>query len=232
MILSKGEIQLTVVEDDIELSDTIKEALETEDFCVSAFHDAPQFWEHIQTHGLPHLALVDLNLPSTHGFQLSDELKACGDLPIIFISSDDDTKTVVTGINKYADDYITKPFDMEIMLARVKRLLNRVYGVEDQQLAKVDERLSVDFVNNRAYMDNRTIILTPTESRLLSLLVRNMGYTVPSEALVAHGWPRQQVLDETFRVHMHRLRRKLEPKGKSSYIETVRGVGYCFMPMA
>ena len=230
MILSKGEIQLAIVDDDIDLSQDIKTTLESEDFCVSVFHDAPQFLDYVEDHGLPHLALVDLRLPSTHGFQLSGQLKSCGDLPIIFISSDDDTKTVVTGINKYADDYITKPINMAIMLARVKRLLNRVYGFEDQQVTQVNDRLSIDFVNNRAYMDTRTIVLTPIETRLLSLLIRNVGYTIPSETLITHGWPRQNVLDETFRVQMHRLRRKLEPEGESSYIQTVRGVGYCFMP--
>ncbi|MBN1563306.1 MAG: response regulator transcription factor [Anaerolineae bacterium] len=229
-ILCKGDIELAIVDDDVDLSNEIKDSLEAEDFRVVVFHDAPDFLDYVQNRRLPHLVLVDLNLPSTHGFQLSDQLKACGDLPIIFISSDVETRTVVTGINKYADDYITKPFEMEILLARVNRLLNRVYGLDDQTLTQIDKRLAVDLVNNRAYMDDRIIVLTPTESRLLSLLVRNMGYTIPSETLIAHGWPRQNVLDETFRVHMHRLRRKLEPKGESSYIQTVRGVGYCFCP--
>ncbi len=229
MLFIKGEIRLAIVDDDIEFSKEIKTTLEAGGFSVSTFSDAPEFIDYIREHGLPHLALVDLKLPSEHGFQLSKTLKTWGDLPIIFISADHSAKSVVTGISHYADDYIMKPVNLEVLLARVKRLLNRVYGFENQQITQVDARLSIDFYNNRAYIDGRTIILTPIETRLMILFVRNMGQTVPSETLKAHGWPSQIVSDETFRVQMHRLRRKLEPKDKSSYIQTVRGIGYCFM---
>lgn len=229
MAFFKGEIRLVIIDDDIDLSLLLKEAFEAQDYTVAVFNDAPQCLHHIRQHGLPHLALVDLRLPSQHGFQLSQELKEWGDVPIIFISSDDDVKTVVHGITNYADDYITKPFDTEILIARVKRLLNRVYGFDDQKVTRIDDHLTLDLSNNRVYLDDRTIVLTPIETRLLSILIRNMGDVVPAETLISHGWPRQMVLDETLRVHMYRLRHKLEPEGGSNYIQTVRGVGYCFM---
>lgn len=227
----KGAQRLVLIDDDHELAQILKEALEYDGFQVAVFFDAPQFFQHIQEYGLPHLALVDLRLPSTHGFQLSEKLKAMGDVPIIFISSDDEIETVIDGISQYADDYVTKPFDVREVVARVRRVLSRISDFEYLQapVTNVNDNLAVDFSSGHLKLNGRSIVLTPTEARLLHILIRNAGFVVSSDTLIARVWPREHVYEETLRVHMHRLRRKLEPHhDQPQYIRTVRGIGYCF----
>lgn len=224
--------QLVIIDDDHTIAQPLKEVLENNGYHVNVFFDAPQFFRHVQDYGLPHLALVDLNLPSTHGFQLSEQLKAMGDVPIIFISADSESKTIVDAITDYADDYIVKPMNEDEVAARVRRVLSRISDTNYLQarVTNVDDDLAVDFTNGNLKLNGRTITLTPTEARLLHILIRNAGAVVSSETLLARVWPREQVYEETLRVHMHRLRRKIEPQpDQPHYIQTVRGIGYCFV---
>jgi DNA-binding response OmpR family regulator len=223
---------LAIVEDDHDLVQLLKTALELEGYAVSVFFDALPFLRHVRDYGLPHLALIDLGLPSMHGFELSKKLKALGDVPIIFISSRDEIDTVVQGLSCFADDYVTKPFDMRELTARTYRVLSRIhdFGYTQSPIIKVDDWLSVDFGKSRLLAGGRSFMLTPTEAGLLHILIRNCGNVVPSETLIARVWPLEQIYEDTLRVHMHRLRRKLEQDYRHpQHIQTERGVGYRFV---
>jgi DNA-binding response OmpR family regulator len=229
---TSDEKRLVIVDDDQALALLVKDALVDKGYQVSVFFDGPPLLRHIHDCGLPHLALIDLWLPSMHGFDLSERLKALGDVPIIFISKQNETDTIVKGITHYADDYITKPFDIRELVARVQRLLSRMANFEYVQspIITVDDWLSIDFGNSRLIAGDRTIMLTPTEANLLHILTRNAGSVVASDTLLARVWPLEEVFEETLRVHMHRLRRKLEPDYRHPrYIQTMRGVGYQFV---
>lgn len=222
---------IAVVEDDHALARLIGAVLEEEGYRVSIFGDALPFLRYVCGHGLPHLVLIDLRLPSMHGFELSNRLKASSDVPIIFISSVDEVDTIVTGLKLYADDYLTKPFDMREMAARVHRVLSRMSGWDYAQspIVQIDDWLSIDFGQRRVYAGGRCIPLTPTEASLLHILVSHAGRAVAAETLLARVWPLGEVYEEALRVHMHRLRRKLERDCRHpQYIQTVRGVGYQF----
>jgi len=224
--------RLAVVEDDQELIRLLKAALELEGYSVSVFLDALPFLRHIRDYGLPHLVLLDLGLPSMHGFELSQKLKALGDVPIIFISNQGEIDTVVEGLSRFADDYVTKPFDMRELIARIYRVLSRIhdFGYTQSPIITVDDWLSIDFGNSRLRVGDQWIMLTPTEAELLHILVRNRGCVVPSTTLMARVWPLEQIYEDTLRVHMHRLRRKLERDSRHpQYIQTERGVGYRFV---
>jgi DNA-binding response OmpR family regulator len=223
--------RLLIVDDDLEFVELLKEIFETEGYEVTTCDDGPAVLEHVHLNGLPHLVMIDLALPSMHGFELSKKLKARGDVPIVFISGEAKVDTVVDGITRYAEDYLIKPIRAGELLARVKRILSRIYDFTYTQapLVRVDEQLSIDFANNRIHINNRKVALTPTEASLLHILIRNAGHVVPSDMLIARVWPIEEVYEDTLRVHMHRLRRKLEPNsGTSRYIQTERGVGYRF----
>jgi len=224
--------RLAIVEDDRDLVQALKTAFELEGYSVSVFFDALPFLRHVRDYGLPHLAVIDLGLPSMHGFDLSKKLKALGDVPIIFISNQDEIDTVIRGLTSFADDYVVKPFDLRELVARTYRVLSRIhdYGYTQSPIIRVDDWLSIDFGNSRLLAGGRATLLTPTEAELLHILIRNSGHIVPSDTLIARVWPLEQIFEDTLRVHMHRLRRKLERDYRHPhYIQTERGVGYRFV---
>ncbi len=224
---------IVVVDDDDLLRERIQGAFEAEGYSVAAFGDAFPFRRHITDHGLPHLAVIDLNLPSIHGFQLSDELKTLGDVPIVFVSNEDASHTVIEGIERYADDYVRKPFEVRELVVRVQRILSRIpdFNYAQAPIVKIDEWLSIDFVRSCVLIENtHEHWLTPTEANLLYILVNNEGQVVPSDLLLARIWRSEEIYEDTLRVHIHRLRRKIEPDHRRPhYIQTIRGTGYCFI---
>jgi DNA-binding response OmpR family regulator len=227
----KGEKRIAVVDDDRKLAQLIKETFEAEGYQVAVFFDGLPFLRYLHDKGLPHLALIDLHLPSMHGFDLSKKLKSFGDVPIVFISNEDDVETVIDGLKRYADDFVTKPFDIRELLIRVQRVLSRIpnTGYIRSPVTRIDDRLGVDFGSSCLLVNGQSITLTPIETNLLYILIQNAGCVVSSDTLIARVWPTEEVYEETLRVHMHRLRRKLEPDYRHPrYIQTERGVGYYF----
>jgi DNA-binding response OmpR family regulator len=153
------------------------------------------------------------------------------DVPIIFVTSSSDTETIVQGLRKYAEDFIVKPFELRELEARVQVVLSRMPSLDyaSEPIVEVDDTLSIDFAHNRITVAGKTHGLTPTESILLHVLLRNAGRVVENRMLIARVWPSEEVFEDTLRVHMHRLRRKLEADSHHPhYIRTERGVGYMF----
>ncbi len=227
------DAHVVVVDDDVQLAHLIREELEKVGFTVTVLHDGPPLLRHVEKHGLPHLVILDLGLPSAHGFDLSAQLQARGNVPIIFISERHESGTVIQGIKKYADDYLIKPFNIDELVVRVQRVLSRVsdFGYAHVPVMEIDDWLAIDFANAKLrFADERIVALTPTEAKLLHLLISRAGTVVPSAILLARVWPFEDVYEDALRVHMHRLRRKIEPPNTSKprYIQTVRGTGYSF----
>lgn len=153
------------------------------------------------------------------------------DVPIIFVTSSGDTETIVQGLKKYAEDFIVKPFELRELEARVQVVLSRMPSLDyaSEPIIEVDQHLKIDFAHNRILVDGKSVGLTPTESVLLHVLLRNAGRVVENKILIARVWPSEDVYEDTLRVHMHRLRRKLEADSHHPhYIRTERGVGYMF----
>ncbi|WP_119065904.1 response regulator transcription factor [Aggregatilinea lenta] len=231
--MSSGEKRLLVVDDDESILFLLKELFEGESYRVTTCRTASEALNDVQGSGLPHLALIDLDLPDLGGFDLSAKLKTMGDVPIIFVTGENDEQTVVDGLRRYADDYVVKPIRMAELVVRVKRVLSRIANFDYVQppVIKVDDWLSIDFGRGRLLVGGQVEALTRIESALLHNLVRNAGHVVQSEALIARVWPAGEVYEDTLRVHLHRLRRKLEKDPSNpQYIQTERGVGYSFRP--
>lgn len=231
-MMTTDDKHLLIVDDDPVFVDLLKDVFQAEGYKVTTFGDAPALLDYVHLHGLPHLVLIDLALPTMHGFELSKKLKELGDVPIVFISGEDKVDTVIDGITYYAEDYLVKPISAGELLARVRRILSRIpdFTYAQTPLIYIDDHLAVDFANSKIVVNNRSIVLTPTEASLLHILMRNAGRVVASDMLIARVWPTEEIYEDTLRVHMHRLRRKLEPSShKSQYIQTERGVGYRFI---
>ena len=223
--------KVLLIEDEETVSKLIVDFLSKHGYEVSAFADGPEGLEFVRTRGLPHIALLDLNLPSMHGFEIASKLKTMADVPIIFVTSSGETDIIVQGLKKYAEDFIVKPFELRELEARVEVVLSRMPSLDyaSEPIINVDEFLEIDFAHNRIVVNGKSIGLTPTESILLHVLLRNAGRVVENRMLIARVWPSEDVYEDTLRVHMHRLRRKLESDSHHPhYIRTERGVGYMF----
>jgi DNA-binding response OmpR family regulator len=218
--------RLLIVEDDPITRNLLEHVLGNEGYEVTAVRDGTAALDELQQHGLPHLVLLDLGLPGMHGFVLSERIKRMGDVPIIILTGDSSEEAIIRGIEYYADDYITKPFNVREVSARIQRVLSRMgnLGYAHSPDLVIDAHLSIDFVHNRLKLDERVLQLTPIETSLLSVLVRNKGQIVSSATLIARAWPNEDVYEENLRVQMSRLRQKLNRQ----YIQTERGTGYMF----
>jgi DNA-binding response OmpR family regulator len=227
----QGDKRLLIVEDDNVTRKLLQQVLKEAGFQVMAVGDASGALTALQQEGLPHLVILDLGLPGMDGFELSEHIKRMGDVPIIILTGNSDEAAKIHGIERYADDYITKPFNVKEIVARIQRVLSRIndFSYAQGRVTSVDTHLSIDFASNRAWLDGQDITLTPIETNLLQILLRNKGQVVSPETLLARVWPNEEVYEETLRVHMSRLRRKLHPiTDQQQYIYTERGAGYTF----
>ncbi len=224
--------RILVVDDDAAIRRLVRDKLDGAGYEVFAAASGQEALDVIGRRGMPHLAIVDLNMPGMNGFQFCEAIQQFSDLPIIMLSAVDEEETIIQGINRYAEDYVTKPFSPRELVARVERVLRRIgdFAYTLELSTQVDQRLAVDFPHQNAIVDGQTIALTPTETKLLYLLMRNAGRVVTTDFLLRRLWPMEEVFEDTLRVHVHRLRQKLEPvPGRPVYVLTERGLGYSFV---
>ncbi|MCA9991973.1 MAG: response regulator transcription factor [Ardenticatenaceae bacterium] len=220
------------VDDDPQALRLITYTLEREHFEVVTATSGENALNHIQRHGLPHLAIVDYNMPpGMSGPEFCRIVRSYCDLPIIVLSAVEDVDKIVASLEEYADDYIIKPFNPAELAARVQRVLRRVgsfaYTLNAQTV--VDQRLIVDFAGHQVIVDGEAANLTPIESKLLYILMRNAGRTVTTNFLLRRIWPVENAQEDRLHVHIHRLRRKVEANPTQPYyILSQRGQGYSF----
>jgi DNA-binding response OmpR family regulator len=222
--------RILVVDDAADTRLLLNLRLQREGYDVFTASSGAEALEVIQKEGLPHLVLLDIMMPGMDGFAVASELRRMGDISIIFLSALSDTDTKVEGLNRFAEDYVTKPFDFSELSARIRRVLLRVATDQNADPEQViDERLRVNFAQQYAIMDSVQITLTPTENRLLHILFNNRGRVLSPGFLLAKAWdPVRRGTVESLWVHMRRLRSKIEPDADNPrYVVTVRGQGYC-----
>jgi DNA-binding response OmpR family regulator len=204
--------------------------LKREGFQVSSASSGTDALKTIATEGLPDLVILDIMMPGMSGFDIAEEFRKLGNVPIIFLSALTDTETKVEGITQFAEDYITKPFEFPELLARIRRVLKRVSPNQNMDpILIIDDRLSVNFAQQYAVIDHEHIALTPTEGRILRTLYSNRGRVLSANYLLSNAWdPLRQGSVESLWVHIRRLRNKIEENpDKPQYVVTIRGQGYC-----
>lgn len=180
---------------------------------------------------LPALAVVDLMMPEMDGFETSRRIKRRADLPIIILTAVDAEQTKIEAIERYADDYLTKPFSYGELAARIARVLKRAWpSGPPASAARVDEGLAIDFAGRRVQTDAGEHRLSPTEARLLHLLFANAGRLLPNELILDRVWPDAEGEPGYLWEYIRRLREKLgDDPAHPRYIESERGVGYRFL---
>jgi DNA-binding response OmpR family regulator len=223
--------RILIVDDDAMAREILKRILEHAGYEVMTAGSGPEALRKLHE-GIPHLVVVDLMMPEMDGFELCRRIKSHLDVPIMILSAVAAIESKVEGLQMYAEDYIVKPFEKEELVARVQRVLRRYgesAGVEQPEVV-IDQELQINFVQHWARVKGQQVTLTPTESKLLFLLVRNAGRVVTNETLLAKAWAGdEEAYEEGLRVHISRLRSKIESNpSKPVYIQTKRGVGYRF----
>lgn len=198
---------------------------------VRAVSSGAEALQSVERFGMPHLAIIDINMPVMDGIELSHKLKSMGELPIIMLTAQSQEKVVVKALEEFADDYIVKPFHGRELVVRIERVLRRIEDFDYTiNLTELNESsFQFDPKNREVVEGDTTVSLTPTEAKLLYLLMRNESGFVHSEVLLNQLWPMKRVPEERLRVHISRLRGKLQslPSNKD-YILTERGRGYRF----
>ena len=227
--------RVLVVDDDPAIVRLVSSKLDISGYRVMTATSGNEALDRIAQDGLPHLAIVDINMPGIDGFEFCRTVQQFADLPVILLTAVDQEDVVIQGIEHFAEDYVTKPFSPRELMARVGRVLRRMgdFAYTLDPIIQVDQHLSVDFVHQQVVSDGEMISLTPTETKILFILMRNAGRTVTNDFLLRRIWPLDEIFEDTLRVHIHRLRQKIESKPNGvKYVGTERGIGYRFLKKA
>lgn len=222
---------ILAVDDDPEVLHVISATLTKAGYDLWTAENAEDALGLLDERGLPHLAVIDINLPKMDGLSLTKKIQDVSDVPVVMLTVVDDRATVVDTIQNLAEDYIIKPFNPAELAARVGRILKRIgdFSYTHQPLIQVDEHLAVDFVHQRVIINERPLALTPTETKLLYILMRDAGNTILTKQILKRVWPDEDADENTLRVHIHRLRQKIEiSPSRPRYVVTERGAGYSF----
>ena len=175
----------------------------------------------------PQLVLLDVSLPFYNGYHWCSEIRRFSSVPIIFVSSASDNMNIVMAINMGADDFIAKPFDLNVLTAKVQAMLRRTYDFAGQGkfLQHRDAVLNTD--DSTLTYRGEKLELTKNEYRILQVLMENKGKTVSRDVLMQRLWESDSFVDEnTLSVNVARLRKKLDGAGLESFITTKKGLGY------
>lgn len=217
-------LRILIVEDDWELCRGISYMLEKEGYAVSQAHSIEEARGIYQSQEVK-LILLDVNLPDGEGFSFCEWVKERQNLPVLFLTARDLEEDALKGYELGADDYITKPFSMKILLKKIDVILKRTSVNRDQLWD--DGFLKIDAARARVEVNGEECQITPTEFRLLSELITHRGQLLTYEVLLGRLWDGggQFVDKHTLAVNVNRLRGKIETEGHK-YISNVYGMGY------
>lgn len=227
--------RILLVDDEADIRWAVGALLEYEGFEVTTAGSADEALQRVEEEGIPHLAVVDIMMPEVDGLELCKKLHSFSDVPIIMLTAIDDQKTITRAIREFAEDYVVKPFDPEELTARIHRILGRfeTFDHVSSPAVEVDDRLTLKLASGVALVAGTEVELTPTETHLLHVLLRHSGRPVSTGHLLQRVWPREEVFEDSLRVHIHRIRRKIEENpSKPRYLLTERGIGYRFATSA
>jgi len=218
---------ILIIEDDPQLRQLLKEHLEKYNYQVHAITEFGTVMEQFQ-HVKPHLVLLDVNLPKFDGFFWCRQIRTVSTCPILFISARADKMDQVVALQNGADDYITKPFYPEVVLAKIESQLRRAYGDYASASTTISAgELSLKVDTQELSYNGVTAELSFKETTLLSLLMEHANQVVSRVFLLDVLWDDHRYVGEnTLNVYVTRLRKSLEVMGLEQSIETIRGVGY------
>lgn len=216
-------IEIYYIEDDEDISQAVKEYFEQRGYRVSIYATISDGKQALKNH-IPSIVLVDWNMPDGHGDMLCQWIRSnWKDLPVIFLTVRSDSHDIVSGFQNGADDYVVKPFELEVLYSRILALLRRMGDVSKQYF--YCGQISIDQNRMMVFNNLEEVSLSPSEYQLLLYLMQNKGRTITREKILEQIWDinGSYVNDNTLTVTMKRLREKLH---QPSCLKTVRSIGY------
>lgn len=218
--------KIMIVEDDEVISSTLKRHLEKWNFEVYVVED----FEHVMEVFLdyqPTLVLLDISLPFYNGYHWCQEMRKVSEIPIIFISSTNVNMNIVMAMNMGADDFINKPFDLNVITAKIQAMIRRTYSFSKQFHILTYKELILNLLEATVSYHDQVIELTKNELKIMQMLFEKAETYVSRDELMIELWQSDQFVDDnTLSVNMNRLRKKLDDFGLDSLIQTKKGIGY------
>ena len=228
-------IKIIVVKDDGSISNIISTALQTNQYKYDLSVNGEKALLSLSTHHYD-IVLLDLGLPDKDGIEIIEQFRTFSMTPVIVISARSSDEDKIKALDAGADDYITKPFSVEELLARVRSTLRRSQYLENQkgkeELIFINGDLKIDYPSRTVFFQNEEIHLMPIEYNLLCLLAKNVGKVLTHQYILDKVWTNALESDlSSLRVYMTSLRKKIEKKSEQKYIQTHIGVGYKMIKM-
>ncbi|WP_435167622.1 response regulator transcription factor [Paenibacillus glycanilyticus] len=218
--------RIMIIEDDEKIRRIVADALRKWQYEVielTSFDNVLGEFEAAQ----PHLVLLDVNLPVFDGFYWCQQIRMASKVPIIFISSRNQNMDVIMAINMGGDDFVQKPFDLGVLVAKVSALLRRNYTYQDDNLQLSHRQLFFHLSNSSVQYGDQTAELSRNEFIILQTMMRSIGKIVSRDDLMQVLWNDEQFIDDnTLTVNVNRLRRKITMLGLEDFIATRKGMGY------
>lgn len=228
-------IKILVVEDDGPIRNLISTALQTNQYKYDLSVNGEKALLSLSTHHYD-IVLLDLGLPDKDGIEIIEQFRTFSMTPVIVISARSSDEDKIKALDAGADDYITKPFSVEELLARVRSTLRRSQYLENQkgkeELIFINGDLKIDYPSRTVFFQNEEIHLMPIEYNLLCLLAKNVGKVLTHQYILDKVWTNALESDlSSLRVYMTSFRKKIEKKSEQKYIQTHIGVGYKMIKM-
>lgn len=218
--------KIMIVEDDVTIRKILKESLCQWGFNAFYIEDFNQVLKSFIDEK-PHLILMDVTLPFYNGYYWTKEIRKYSKLPIIFISSNTGNMDMIMAMNMGGDDYITKPFELDFVIAKVQALLRRSYEFITQSSIIEHEGLILNLLEGIITYQNQSEELTKNELKIIQLLLENKGNIVSRDKMMVKLWNSDCYIDDnTLTVNVNRLRKKIEKLGLMNFVKTKKGMGY------
>ena len=218
--------KILIVEDDAVIAQEIARHLENWGMQIVIVQDLSQVMKEFARER-PHLVLMDISLPFYNGYYWCSEIRKVSSVPVIFLSSASENMNIVMAMNMGGDDFIAKPFDFSVLLAKVQAMLRRTYAFAGQTNLLEYHGVILNLSNTSLEINEESVELTKNEFRILQLLFERRGDIVTREEIMKHLWDGDCFVDDnTLAVNMVRLRKKLQEKGLEQFITTKKGLGY------
>ncbi len=218
--------KIMIVEDDPTIAGVVQSHLQKWGYSAFAVQDFSQVLLAFRREE-PHLVLMDISLPRYNGFYWCGEIRKISRVPILFLSSHTENMDIVMAISTGGDDYVTKPFDLSVLVAKVQALLRRSYDFQSSMNVLVHREAVFHIGDGTLHYHGQKIDLTRNEARIMQTLLESKGSTVSRDALMQRLWDSDAFIDDnTLTVNVARLRKKLEDAGLADFIVTKKGSGY------
>lgn len=218
-------MKIYIIEDDTAIREELTQLLKKYGYECEASDDFQNIGE-IALSSNADLILLDINLPYQDGFQVCRNIRQKSNIPIIILTSRNTDFDELMGLNIGADDFISKPYNGQVLLARIQKILARTYEVQSNTLL-THKGLTLNLLRATISHNGKELELTKNELGILRMLMLNKGNIIPRDAIIDELWQSEEFIDEnTLNVNVVRLRKKLAEIGLPDYLETKRGMGY------